>query len=119
MKDNPNLKLKAYCEEVGVDYRMMICWTSNHGMHVSSLKADNAKSSVANTSTDNPAFVQFVPRPGIQPTSSSLRGVSIMFPDGVNLTLQECNTESVIGLLATYQQRKAMASTPVVAKEAE
>ena len=37
---------------------------------------------------------------------SNLRGVSITFPDGVNLTLQESSVESVISLLTVYQSRR-------------
>ena len=77
-----------------------------------SLKAGNPDlEAPLNGGGDNPAFVQFVPRQGIESSPSSLRGVSITFPDGVNLTLQECTTESVISLLTIYQQRKAEKAT--------
>ena len=40
------------------------------------------------------------PRP-----SSSLSNISITFPDGVNLSLQECSVESVADLLSIYRSR--------------
>ena len=111
-KENPDLSLKAYCVEVKMNYDRMINWTCRHGLYVSSLKAGNPDlEAPLNGGGDNPAFVQFVPRQGIESSPSSLRGVSITFPDGVNLTLQECTTESVISLLTIYQQRKAEKAT--------
>lgn len=37
--------------------------------------------------------------------SVSMRGISITFPDGVNLSLQEGNAESIADLLAIYRSR--------------
>ena len=48
-------------------------------------------------------FIQFVPSG--KSTSGNLRGVSITFPDGVNLTLQESSVENVISLLNIYSSR--------------
>ena len=38
-------------------------------------------------------------------SAASMRGISITFPDGVNLSLQECSAESVADLLAIYRNR--------------
>ena len=38
-------------------------------------------------------------------THTSHDGISITFPDGVNLSLQECSAESVADLLAIYRNR--------------
>ena len=48
-------------------------------------------------------FVQFMPPTPI--TSAPMHGVSISFPDGVNLTLREYTPEGIVTLLDTYARR--------------
>lgn len=49
-------------------------------------------------------FIQFYPKKGdVTPT---YRGISVNFPDGTNLTLQECSAEGLSSLIDIYKKRK-------------
>ena len=64
----------------------------------------NAEESEGTTeSKTEETFIQFVPSG--KSLSGNLLGVSITFPDGVNLTLQESSVESLISLLSIYKSR--------------
>ena len=39
--------------------------------------------------------------------SAPMHGICINFPDGVNLTLQECTPEGIAALLDTYARRRS------------
>ncbi len=54
------------------------------------------------------SFIQFAPSSAPVP-SAAMRGISITFPDGVNLSLQEGNAEGLADLLAIYRSRCRMA----------
>lgn len=105
----PDLRLKSYCREVCCDYHSLGHWCSRHGVSVASIRSEvlSSCSSVKTSqeSKDPELFVQF--RPAL-PSSVScpIKGVSITFPDGINLTLQECHVEELISLLDIYQRRK-------------
>ena len=105
LKDNPDLKLSEYCKEVHTNYRRVLGWTRRHGISISALKSKASGGTAWGLSDTEPgnAFIQFVPSSRL--TTASLLGISITFPDGVNLTLQESNVESVISLLTIYQSR--------------
>ena len=105
LKDNPDLKLSEYCKEVHTNYRRVLGWTRRHGISISALKRKASGGTAWGLSDTEPgnAFIQFVPSSRL--TSASLLGISITFPDGVNLTLQESSVESVISLLTIYQSR--------------
>lgn len=92
--------LKSYCDELEVEYRKVIEWTSRHGYYVRSIKSEVAGPCET--------FVQFRPRQ-TRPSEgcASLKGVSIAFPDGVGLRLEECSCEGVISLLETYERRRS------------
>ena len=105
LKDNPDLKLSEYCKEVHTNYRRVLGWTRRHGISISALKSKASGGTAWGLSDTEPgnAFIQFVPSSRL--TTASLLGISITFPDGVNLTLQESSVESVISLLTIYQSR--------------
>ena len=105
LKDNPDLKLSEFCKEVHTNYRRVLGWTRRHGISISALKSKASGGTAWGLSDTEPgnAFIQFVPSSRL--TSASLLGISITFPDGVNLTLQESSVESVISLLTIYQSR--------------
>ena len=105
LKDNPDLKLSEFCKEVHTNYRRVLGWTRRHGISISVLKSKASGGTAWGLSDTEPgnAFIQFVPSSRL--TSASLLGISITFPDGVNLTLQESSVESVISLLTIYQSR--------------
>ena len=105
LKDNPDLKLSEFCKEVHTNYRRVLGWTRRHGISISALKRKASGGTAWGLSDTEPgnAFIQFVPSSRL--TSASLLGISITFPDGVNLTLQESSVESVISLLTIYQSR--------------
>ena len=105
LKDNPDLNLSEFCKEVHTNYRRVLSWTRRHGISISALKRKASGGTAWGLSDTEPgnAFIQFVPSSRL--TSASLLGISITFPDGVNLTLQESSVESVISLLTIYQSR--------------
>ena len=105
LKDNPDLKLSEFCKEVHTNYRRVLGWTRRHGISISALKRKASGGTAWGLSDTEPgnAFIQFVPSSRL--TTASLLGISITFPDGVNLTLQESSVESVISLLTIYQSR--------------
>lgn len=86
----------------------MIDWTSRHGYYVRSIKSEVAGDSLSEVAGSCKTFVQFRPRQ-TRPSegSASLKGVSIAFPDGVSLRLEECSCESAISLLETYERRRS------------
>lgn len=100
--------LKSYCDEIGVEYHKVIDWTSRHGYYVRSIKSEVAGDSLSEVAGSCKTFVQFIPRQ-TRPSegSASLKGVSIAFPDGVSLRLEECSCESAISLLETYERRRS------------
>ena len=102
LKSDPGLQLKAVCAEMGVKYSRMIDWTSRQGIFVRTLQAE-ARGEKPSAGMSQ-AFIQF--SPSGHRSSCGLRGVSITFPDGVNLTLQESSVESIVSLLIIYQSRQ-------------
>lgn len=102
LKDNPDLKLSEYCKETHTNYNGVVDWTKSHAVSIRELRREAHGESSG-------TFIQFAP--SRYPASSDLRGVSITFPDGVNLTLQESSVESVISLLTIYQSRQGGASS--------
>lgn len=78
-----------------MDYHKVIGWTSRQGYFVRSIK-----SSIFGTlPSEDPGpcggtLVQFIPgHSSASKIDASIKGVSIEFPDGVSLRLEECNCE--------------------------
>ena len=111
IKNNPDLKLSEYCKETHTNYSGVVAWTKRHAVSIRELRREARGESTGTPSGlgRSSTFVQFVP--SRRPASGDLRGVSITFPDGVNLTLQESSVESVISLLTIYQSRQGGASS--------
>ena len=105
LKSNPDLKLSDYCKESHTNYRGVIDWAAGRGIFVRKLQAE-ARGETPECASQT--FIQFMPSG--RGTSGNLRGVSITFPDGVNLTLQESSVESVISLLTVYRSRQGGAA---------
>ena len=106
LMSNPDLNLSEYCKESHTNYRGVIDWTKRRGISILELRRKARGETLvrsANPKSDG-NFIQFMP--SSRATSCALRGVSITFPDGVNLTLQESSVESVISLLTVYQSRQ-------------
>ena len=105
LRSDPNLRLSEYCKESDTHYGRVIDWMRRHGISVRELRRESRGEvggrSMASSSEGT--FIQFVPSG--KSTSGNLRGVSITFPDGVNLTLQESSVESIISLLSIYSSR--------------
>jgi len=104
--------LSTYCSEKSISYSGMKNWLLSRGIFVRTLQAQamaaahGGLASSASISCHQESFIQF--RPGKCSSSDTvIRGVSITFPDGVNLSLQECSTASVVSLLEIYESRKA------------
>ena len=105
LMDNPDLTMYDYCKEQNINYSRLIGWMGRHGVSVIKLRHELRKEtecSLSDIDSGN-AFIQFVP--SSRTTSGNLQGISITFPDGVNLSLQESSVESVISLLTIDQSR--------------
>ena len=100
--------LSSYCRETHTSYEGIKYWIRSQGLSVKSLKRPDPayRGSQAATVTETKAvsFIQFAPSSAPMP-SAAMRGVSITFPDGVNLSLQEGNAEDIADLLAIYRSR--------------
>ena len=103
--ENPDLELREYCKETHTNYRGLIDWMERNGINTCETRRKaRAKENDETTVLESEgAFIQFVPSG--KSTSGNLRGVSITFPDGVHLTLQESSVESLISLLNIYTSR--------------
>ena len=103
--ENPDLKLREYCKETHTYYRGLIDWLERYGPDSRGMKSEACVKDGDETTVleSEGTFIQFVPSG--KSTSGNLRGVSITFPDGVNLTLQESSVESIISLLNIYKSR--------------
>lgn len=105
LRNEPDLKLSDYCRESHTYCHGVIGWMKSQGISIHKLRREASDDAFRNVSASGTAgtFIQFDPAP--RPSSSNLRGVSITFPDGVNLTLQESSVEGLVSLLTIYQSR--------------
>ena len=97
------LCFKSFCEQIGLslpEYKQVLYWSGDHGYSIKGIRYGENCSSAP---SEIPAFIQVRPRQ--QSVSLMLGKVSINFPDGINLTLQETGIEEVIALLDTYKSR--------------
>jgi len=95
----------SFCRSRHVSYDGIKKWASAQGISIMALKweARGEVQPVREDASPSPTFIQFVPSPSRQ--SPVLRNVSITFPDGVNLTLQESGVTEVMALLDAYRSR--------------
>ena len=104
--------LSSYCRTTHTCYEGIKYWIRSRGLSVKSLKKFGSTPvdlPIATTSNAKPvSFIQFAPSAAPVP-SAAMRGISITFPDGVNLSLQEGSAEGVADLLAIYRSRCRMA----------
>lgn len=105
LKTKPYLAFKSYCRDNNIAYEKILDWTNRQGIFVRDLKGE-ARGEELSHGDNQQTFIQFRPqaRPGI--AGGMLKGVSITFPDNINLSLQECTTESLISLLSMYHPQK-------------
>lgn len=100
--------LSSYCRLTHTSYEGIKCWIRSQGLSVKSLKKSNNAQEAALTACKPEArpvsFIQFAPS-GAPVSAASMRGISITFPDGVNLSIQEGSAEGVADLLAIYRSR--------------
>ena len=106
----PDLRLKEYCKEVYCNYHSLGYWCSRRGISVASIRKEvlsqRLSTSSSQESKESGLFVQLRPASPSSLVSNTLKGVSVTFSDGINLTLQECQVEELVTLLVVYQQRK-------------
>ncbi len=103
VKSNPKLSLKSFCYEIGLGdgYKHVLWWANGQGISIYGIQRGSDQGNKADL--DCPTFIQVKP---VQRTvSSSLKAVSITFPDGINLSLQESGVEEVVALLDAYRSR--------------
>ena len=106
VQESSEYTLKSYCEELDIDYRRVIEWSTRHGYYVRAIKSEVYGPDLVDTAGLCETFVQFRPEPSPRTEGCPLRGVSIVFQDGVSLRLEESDCESVIALLETYARRR-------------
>ncbi|GAB6120043.1 hypothetical protein [Dysgonomonas termitidis] len=105
LKTTPHLSFKSYCEDNNINYERLLDWAQRHGIFIRELQAEARCEDFVNG--DNPqTFIQFRPQSHPVMAGSVLKGISITFPNNVNLTLQECTAESLISLLSLYHPEK-------------
>lgn len=121
----PTATFGAYCKMMGLNYENVRYWASRKGVSIRSIKKENLncfktlpmQMKVIPPSqqtlpfvpqSDAHGFINFIPGQPSLPLSDIglMRGVSINFPDGVNLTLQECTAADLASLLTIYASRK-------------
>lgn len=97
------ISFKTFCDRNGIsDYRKILWWCRDRKISVKRIQAQCAQC----TDMDSPSIVPICPTPAHVATSSVfLSNVSITFPDGVNLSIQEGSAEGVADLLAIYRSR--------------
>ena len=109
LRSSPALTLSSYCKEKHVHYKGVRQWLKRQGLSVRSYKKyyrarPKERISVAEP-VSLPKFIQIIPSgAGGAP---SLHGVSVKFPDGVTLTLQDCTPEGIVTLIETYARRRS------------
>lgn len=102
LKIDPLHTLKSFCKERGIKVTKFNDWMHRHGISVKRLQAEARGEDPCLYSN---TFIQF--KAGNLPAyaADTLKGVSITFADGVNLTLQESSVENVVSLLTVYGYR--------------
>jgi len=105
LKIRPDLSLKSYCRDNNIDYEKILDWMNRRGLSVRQLRAEARREGLGHQD-HQPTFMQFRPQAGPGIADCRLKGVSISYPNNMNLTLQECTVESVISLLLAYQPQK-------------
>lgn len=105
-EESPEYSLRAYCSERGINYHQVLDWTSRHGYYLRDIRAEVFGGFPAEEPTSGEMFVQFRPRrTSASKGRTKLKGISITFPNGVNLGLEDCDCEEVIALIDTYERR--------------
>ena len=103
--------LSSYCKATQTDYGRLRRWIRTKGISVKAVTrsiCENHSKPKSAAESRSVSFVQLAP--SSKPVKSvSMRGISITFPDGVNLSLQEGNAEGIADLLAIYRSRCRMA----------
>jgi len=105
LKANPFLSFKTYCRHNAINYKKILAWMQRHGIYMKQLQVEVRKE-VPIDNELQPTFIQFRPQSHPSPFDSVLKGVSITFPNNVNLTLQECTSANLISLLSLYHPEK-------------
>ncbi|GAB6119723.1 hypothetical protein [Dysgonomonas termitidis] len=104
LKKDSYLSFKSYCRDNNIKYVKILDWAQRRGIFMRQLQAAARGEDITND--DQQTFIQFRPQSHPVMTDRVLIGVSITFPNNVNLTLQECTAESLISLLSLYHPEK-------------
>lgn len=103
LKTDPCMTLSSFCREIHTDYRTLNKWMNHHNIRVIDLKYE-VTSNESNPINPN-TFVQVVPRQQGISLGDNIRGVSITFPDGIKLALEESNINNVVNIICIYKDR--------------
>jgi hypothetical protein len=106
---NPTLTLKSFLERFHVRYKGFRRWMASRGLTVRAVKHQEAGPSLASgTTKEQQMFLQFVPPSPHYPVPGKvLSSVTVVFPDGVSITILECSCEEVVAMVDTYERRRS------------
>ena len=109
LNEAPTLTLSSFCKSTSVNYRGMLKWIRRQGLSVKTRKKARKKHKTEESVPLEKVhpFVQLVPAQTAVSLANCLHQVTITFPDGVSLTLQECTFEGVVTLIDTYNRRRS------------
>lgn len=100
VESSPNLSFKSFCDDECIDcYGLLMHWSNRHNISLKDIRRQTGPVHAQ----ECPTFIQVRPRQ--QSVFPIMGKVSITFPDGINLTLQETGVQEVIALLEAYQSR--------------
>jgi hypothetical protein len=113
VENDPFLTFKSFCGQNGIEeYKPLLWWCNRQGISINKIQSAarcSNKLPLAEVGKNlETSFLQFVPQ-SAEGAYGNLKNVSITFPDGVNIALQESTVESVVSLLTVYQSRKGRA----------
>jgi hypothetical protein len=82
---------------------------ASRGLTVRAVKHQEAGPSLASgTTKEQQMFLQFVPPSPRYPVPGKvLSSVTVVFPDGVSITILECSCEEVVAMVDTYERRRS------------
>ncbi len=108
--------LASFCRATHRSNRALTAWMYSNGVSVQKLKRaardgllkpDPQEEELTLDALETAdTFVQFSPA-SLPSSFDPVRGVDIVFPDGVRLTFRECSPEGLLSILEKYERRGA------------
>ena len=105
LENEDYISFKTFCDSHGIsDYRKLLWWCRAHKISIKGIqRLSQSEPHPGKLLTSS--IVQIRPASMPRHESSLLTNLNISFPDGVNLSLQECSVENMANLLVSYRSR--------------